>query len=271
MSEKKLGRIARRADARDLHMRAFLKKAEPAPPVRTSFWTKRAGFPLSTFGNQDYSDCTRAKQAAASLRMERIETRRTPTIAESEVLRVYLDMTDRFYGGGDTGAYEVDALSEWRRPDRTFRDTQGRPLTIDAFLRVDPSDQVEVRRALWLAGAHGIAVCFNLPTAWSNVEPPATWSVTAGQAFTGAWEPGSWGGHSMWARDYDEEGLWLVHTWGLPDQKVTWAAVAAYMDECHVVIDSMDYWRTRKPAAARALKLDAIKAAVNERSDTKIT
>lgn len=270
MTERKLGRKPRFADARDLNVSHFLMGALPAPPIKTAFWDTRAPFPLRTFGNDLYSDCTRAKQAAASLRMERIETRRTTSITDAEVERVYFAMTERLYGGGDVGAYEVDALSEWRRPDRTFKDASGRPLTIDAYLRVNPADQIEVRRSIWMAGSHGIAVCFNLPAAWQTVAPPFNWGTAADGSTTGAWEPGSWGGHSMWARDYDAVGLWVVHTWGLPDQRVTWAGVAAYMDEAHVVIDSIDYWRQHKPVAASALDLNKIVNAVNERSDTKI-
>ncbi len=269
---KRCGRLPRTADPRDLQFATFARKPAHlvALPEATRFWAHRASFPRRTFGNDEVGDCTRAKQAAAALRMERLETRRTPGISDEEVRRVYFDMTERLYGGGDSGAYESDALSEWRKPDRTFKDAQGRPLTIDAYMRLSPSNLQQVKQALFLAGAHGIAVCFNLPAAWQTEEPPGDWDLPAGQALTGDWQPGSWGGHSMWARDYDARGLWVVHTWGLPDQRVSWRAVSAYMDEAHVVIDSLDFWRKSKPAAARALDLGGLREAVNDLSSYPI-
>jgi hypothetical protein len=44
-------------------------------------------------------------------RFERIERRRTINLDDQEVIDKYLAMTSRLYGGGDTGAYEEDALS----------------------------------------------------------------------------------------------------------------------------------------------------------------
>jgi hypothetical protein len=74
----------------------------------------------------------------------------------------------------------------------------------------------------------------------------------------------------MTARDYDEVGIWLIHTWGLPDQLITWRAAAAYLEEAHLVIDSFDYWRTKKPTAIKVLDLAGIRTAVNKASSQKI-
>jgi hypothetical protein len=67
-------------------------------PRATNFWSRRSTFPIRTFGNTEHNDCTRAKQAIASMRMERIETTRTPRITDQEVIRVYQDMSERLYG-----------------------------------------------------------------------------------------------------------------------------------------------------------------------------
>lgn len=266
----RLGRLPRKSDTRALLLNRFAA-LDTKPPVRTRFWEPRSGFPLRIFGNDRYGCCTRASQAQEAMRFERIEQRRTVEITDDEVIRVYTEMSDRLYGGGDNGAFETDALDCWRRPEYTFKDTKGRALTIDSYLRINVSDLDELRRAIALSGAHGIKLCFNLPWAWANVSPPADWDVAPGGApLTGDYLPGSWGGHSMYARDYDEVGPWVVHTWGIPDQRVTWAAVAAYCDETHLVIDSFDYWRTKKPAAIKGLDLAGIRAAVNKISSRKI-
>lgn len=269
LSTKRLGRLPRKADPRDLHAQHFLRAA-PAPPPRTNFWPRRTAFPLRLFGNDQYGDCTKASEALASMRFERLETRRTPKITDEEVIRVYLAMTERLYGGGDTGAFELDALNEWRDPELTFKDTSGRPLTIDAHVRVDPSDPLALRQALAAAAAHGIKVCFALPLAWQGVIPPADWDCPETKNLTGVWLPGSWGGHSMFAEDYDEVGVWIPGTWGYPRQRVTWRAMAAYCDEAHIVIDSWDYWRAKKPEAAKLLDLVALRRAVNRVSRRKI-
>lgn len=272
LRDRRLGRLPRKADPRDLLFHRFARAPLPALPPRTNFWPKRRPFPLRTFGNTLYGDCTRASQALAAMRMERIETRHTPEIADEEVVRVYLDMTQRLYGGGDVGAFELDALSEWRKPELTFRDTRGRALTIDAFLRLDPADHEAIKQALYVAGAHGIKVCFALPLAWQSVVPPADWSVpTDTRNLTGQWLPGSWGGHSMFARDYDEVGVWVEHSWDLPAQRVTWPAMSAYCDEAYLVVDSWNYWKAKKPEAAALLDLAAVRHEVNRVSGRRIT
>lgn len=265
----RLGRLPRRSDVRALLLDRFIHPTG-APPARSRFWEPRAPFPLNTYGNTEIGDCTIASQAQEALRHERIEQRRTTEIPESEIRRVYFAMTERLYGGGDTGAYETDALNNWRDPALTFKDAKGRANTIDAYLRLNISDQDELRWALSIAGAHGIKACINLPWAFASIAPPAPWDIPEGQPLTGDWMPGSWGGHSMFWRDYDAVGPWMVHTWGMPDQQITWKAVAAYADEAHLVIDSYDYWRSKKPAAIKGLDLHAIRAAVNKQSRVKI-
>lgn len=266
---RQLGRLPSKSDTRALMFSRFASEPKVLPP-RTHFWPKRAAFPIRSFGNLRMGCCTRAKQAVAAMRMERLETRRTPEISDDEVIRVYREMSNRLYGGGDNGAYETDALSEWRKPELTFKDTKGRALTIDAFLRLNAADHTEIKSALVTAAAHGIEFCINLPLAFQRLDPPADWDIPDGQPLIGEWMPGSWGGHSMHGRDYDEIGLWFNHTWELPDQRITWRAMAAYVDEAHFVVDSYDYWRTQKPLAKKLLDLAGIRNAVNAVSSRKI-
>jgi hypothetical protein len=265
----RLGRLPVRSDTRALLFDDFIT-APATLPKATNFWRRRSGFPLRTFGNDKYGDCTRAKQAVAHMRIERLETRRTPEITDDEVVRVYVDMSNRLYGGGDNGAFETDALSEWRNPDLTFRDTKGRPLTIDAFLRLNPFNHDQLRAALVVAGPKGFPFCINLPYAFQSILPPADWDIPSDPGFQpiGAWMPGSWGGHSMWAFDYDEVGLWYDHTWALKPQRITWRAAAIYIDEAHSVIDSIDTWRKQRSLPSKTLK--AIAGAVNDVSVIKV-
>jgi hypothetical protein len=267
---KCLGRIQARSDPRTLMLRAFAPVLNKPPPAATRFWNRRAGFTDETWGNDQYGSCTVSKQCNMFRRFERLERKRTITIAGGEAVRVYLAMTQALYGGGDTGAYEEDALGRSRSPDTCLHDTDGHPLLIDAYVRVDAKDLDAVRWAVAMAAGHGVAICFNLPVAWSRVESPAPWDAPEGQPLTGDWEPGSWGGHSMWAIDYTRDGLIVEHTWGIPEQIVTWRGVAAFMDEAHVVIDSVDAWRKKPIVKSGGLDLAGIVKAVNRVSRVKI-
>lgn len=260
--EKRLGKAPRKIDPRNLQFAKYIKAV--ILPKATNFWKKRSPFPLRSFGNNEYGDCTRASQALLSMRMERLETKRTPQITDQEVIRVYLEMTQKLYGGGDTGAYELDALNEWRNPETTFKDTKGRPLTIDAFTQVNHNNIDEIKTALFLSKSHGIKMCFNLPLAWSRTW---NWDIPEGQELTRDYEPGSWGGHSMVARDYDSEGVFVPHSWGVPDGKVSWKGILAYCDEVYVVIDSVNAWKKK---VGDLLDIDALVEDVNNTSSTPI-
>lgn len=274
--ERRLGRLPARASRKSLLFSDFVSFLQI--PAVADYWTKKKPIPLRSYGNHQYGNCTRAKQAVAATRMERIEQRRLVDIADDEVIRVYVEMSNRRYGGGDNGAYEEDALSDWRKPDLTFRDTNGNPYTIDAFLRLNTANQRELKAAIAMTGARGIAVCFNLPQAWAASVSPGIWDVPpAGQPMVGPWMAGTWGGHSMWCHGYNEIGPIVDHTWDLPPQQVTWDGMAAYCDEAYVVFDSIDAWRKRtwgrrlvEGEAEVSINLGGIVEAVNGVSSQKL-
>jgi hypothetical protein len=264
----RLGRLPAKSSRKALLFRDFVKYLEL--PKKTNFWSRRAGIPLRSYGNTSAGSCTRSKQAVAATRMERLEQRRLIQITDEEVLRVYTEMSNELYGGGDNGAYETDALDMWRRPEKTFKDTSGRSYTIDAYLRLNHLDHDELKAAIALSGAKGIEVCFNLPWHWESMRPPLDWDAPAeGHPLIGEWMPGSWGGHSMHAHDYDEVGVWLDHTWDRERQRVTWRGMAAFCDEAHVVLDQVNAWRKQKSAAAK-LNVRAVVDAVNDVSSLRI-
>ncbi len=275
--DKRLGKLPAKASRLTLHLADYLRPGARAEvPEATNFWLRRADFSKDTYGNTNEGCCTIASQMHAQRRSERLEQKRTlgerEGFTEAECHRVYRAMTQRLYGGGDTGAYEEDALSNWRNPDLTFRDTKGRPYTIDAYVRVNPKSTDEIRTAMFLAGNHGLKICLNLPRMWASVVPPKTWDVRrrpdGSIDLTGDAMPGSWGGHSMFTEDYTRQGPILVHTWGLADQVITWDAVMAYADESHQVIDSVNAWKRR--GAGRLMRLNDLITDVNSVSSIKI-
>lgn len=287
--QKQLGKLPARGDPRTINFARFVDVAKV--PTAYDPWKRKAAFPARKFGNTEFGDCTIASQCNHMSRLERIESKRTPQIADEEAVRVYFDMTWRDYGDGksgaamppewrvrngpgDTGAYELDALNNWRKPDLTFRDTAGNPLTISAFAKVNQSDHEEVKTAIAVSGKFGIKLCLNLPLAFQRIDPPQPWDVPAGQALTGDWQPGTWGGHSLYADAYDKTGVRLVHSWYYAppyQQTLTWAAMAAYCDEMHWVLDSVDGWQKRTPQKlAAGVDLAGIIKKVNAISATKV-
>lgn len=271
---RRLGKLPARQSRRALLFSDFVKYSRV--PNRVSYWHSKPALPKRTFGNDAMGDCTRAKQAYAAMRMERLEQHKTIEITDDEIIRVYVDMSNRLYGGGDNGAYEEDALNEWRKADTTFRDTNGNPYTIDGFLKINHADQNEMRAAMALAQSRGIAICLNLPEAYADLNPPDVWGVPpAGTPLTGKWLPGSWGGHSMWSLgDFDSETVTVDDTWAFGPRKISWDGLAAYCDEAHMVIDSVDIWRKRQARQADptpvTLNVKEFVGAVNEVSTTKI-
>lgn len=267
-ADMRLGKLPAKSSLKALLFSDFVKpKAAPAPPSYDR-WKRMKAFPLSTFGNTVYGDCTLASQAHAAMRMEKLETGKLITIPEQSVIDSYLAMTERLYGGGDTGAYETDALDNFRREDLTFRSSTGHPITIDAYTKINQYDVNEVKLAIATTSGHGIKMCFNLPLAFSRMAVSGVWSVPKGQTLTGEWMPGSWGGHSTYIDSYSPAGVVHPTTWGMPDILITWEAVAAYCDESYWVIDSVDKWRKQK--IAPQINLNKLVDAVNQVSSVKI-
>lgn len=267
---RRLGRLPMKSTRKALMFSDFFKFLKL--PKSQTYWTTVKPIPLRTYGNDNHGCCTIAKQAVAATRMERLEQRKTIHVTDEEVLRVYYNMTTQLYGGGDTGAYEDDALNRWRNPDLTFRDDKGNPYTIDAYLRINAKNHDELRAALALAGAKGIAICLNLPAAWQQVDPPATWGIPEGQPLIGPWMPGTWGGHSLWGNGYTTEGLIPDHTWpNCPNNIVTWEACSTYLDEAHLVIDSVNAWKSiSKTNTAVRFDLSGVRDAVNAVSSIQL-
>ena len=277
--EKKLGKLPAKSNRKALLFKDFMDMSI-APPPTYNIWLHRAAFPSRMYGNDVYGDCTRASQAEASTRMERLETNATDYISDTEVIKAYFDMTWRHYGGGasgapmpaswatsgegDTGAYEEDALNDWRRPEYTFKDKNGHPLTIDAFTKVNQADQNAVRLAIYSTSGHGVKLCFNIPLAWAN--EPLNWGAPpVGTPLIGNWMPGSWGGHSTYGIAYSAAGV-EIRTWG-EKRIVSWEAFAIYCDEAYFVIDSIDAWRKKK---SPILNIPKLVEAVNDVSSYKI-
>lgn len=265
VAQVKLGKARAISHPKQLFLDKYLRKTIKAPK-KYDGWKRKAKFPVYNVGNTEFGNCTKASQALLAMRMERKEQRKTIIFPRESIVQSYFDLTAFHYGGGDTGAYELDALNSWRDANATFKDAKGRPHVIESFVRINHANIEEVKQAIVLSGAQGIKVCFQMPIAW--IDKQNVWDIPDGQQLVGEWEPWSWGGHSMMAAaTYDEEWLTLPSTWNMPDGKISWRAFAKYCDEAYVCIDSMNAWKKR---AGRSIDINAIRTDVNKASRIKI-
>lgn len=263
--DKRLGKSPAKSHPKMLSASNYLG-AEVIVPKKLNYWKKRKAIPILDYGNNEYGDCTIASQALLSFKMELQERRRLISIPKENIVQTYFNLSNRLYGGGDNGAYELDALGNWRNPDYTFRDSKGNPITIDAYTKVNHGIIHEVKKAIFLAPAKSVKVCFNLPIAWSTT---LTWDIPDGQQPIGNYLPGSWGGHSMVAAEgYDETWLYLNHTWQVPNGKISWKAFSIFCDESYMVIDSVNAWK--KKLSTKEFKASKLVSDVNSVSDNKI-
>lgn len=267
--QRKLGKVnAVKGSMKTLHLSSYAKAPLIIPEVYDYYKNKKP-IPIQDWGNNDNGDCTIASQGEGAQFMERQEQRKTVVIPKENIIETYYNMVERVYGvREDSGAYELDALNNWRNPDYTFKDSKGRPFTIDAYTKVNHSNISEVKKALYLSGAKGIKVCFALPWAWAN-SLDNVWDIPEGQKLTGDWTPYSWGGHSMWViSKWNKDWLWVPSSWNMPMGKISWRAFAIYADEAYMVVDSVNQWKKRLDK--KDFNLSKLVSDVNMVSDIKI-
>jgi hypothetical protein len=210
----------------------------PAPeaeaPVEFDYDEGKKAFPLDVWGNDANGDCVFVSEANGLVRLERAESRRTPAVNTDVVLGKYRTLTGSASPGDakDEGYVILDALSDWRHNGWTV----GRhDYKITAYGELDKNDGRELRRAIWLLG--GIYTGFGLPLYVSNLVRSGAkeWDVAGNGPEA---EPRSWGGHAMFAKRYDEGGIYFL-TWG-QEVYLTNAFIARYCDEAWAVVDALD-------------------------------
>jgi len=220
-----LGRNPSVHDARTLRMADYVRQLPASPPARD--WTQALPDDLGMMLNDQCGDC--AYVAPAHLIQVYTGNRgvmQTPT--DADVLSAYMAGTgyDPNKPETDGGASMLDVAKGWRSSGLYGHH-------IGAFVRVDASDQEEVRAAINLFG--GVYLGARMPLrAKQQLDAGAGWSVPGPLTTTDA--PDSWGGHAMACAQYDRQGPWLV-TWGRR-QRCTWQWWANYVDEVYAVLSA---------------------------------
>jgi hypothetical protein len=208
-------------------------------------------FPVSSWGNDEWSNCVKASQANQTLRLERTEHRRTPLILVPDVIQDYKNECAREFGHSpaspddqfDNGLVILYSLRNWRKLGwDVFLSAKAKSKTnqrIDLFGSLDKNNLYQLKAAARYM--RGIQFGFDLPLTAQQQTRDGVWDVVSGTA--PETNPGSWGGHCVYGKPkYDKRGMYVL-TWGR-EVLVTWAFIGRYSDEAWAVVDALDSTKT---------------------------
>lgn len=229
-----LGKQEYKYDPKTVIMGALLMApAEEEPPAKFDYDHGKKPFPLDPWGNDENGDCVFVSEANGLVRMERAESRRTIPVNTDVVLGKYRKLTGSQSPGDDKdeGYIILDAFSDWLHAGW---EVGSKTHKIHAYGELNKNDPRELRQAIWLLG--GIYVGVGLPLYVHDLvmSGQTTWDIQNGPEA----EPYSWGGHAMFAKRYDEDGIYFL-TWG-EEVYLTNAFIARYCDEAWAVVDALD-------------------------------
>ncbi len=183
-------------------------------------------FPARMYRNDQEGDCVIAAQANQLTRLEYDEQNVIIDFSDGEVHQQYREET----GGPDSGLDPIQSLNRWRNRGRT---AGGNLYFIRGWAQVPAQDQQQVQEAAVVG--RGLQVAVRLPiSAAHQMDRGEVWDLVSGPDG----QAGSWGGHQMYMKGYDAEGVYFW-TWKRI-QKATWRWLAAYSDFSALVIDAVD-------------------------------
>jgi len=206
-------------------------------PTTWDFDAHRAKLPLGLWGNDEYGNCVLVGRANHLVRNQRIETRRTLPITTPHVVNRYKEMTGTQSPGDDhdVGLVVIDALKDWRSGWQLQFGKKTTNYRITAFGSLDTLDREELRSAAWLL--NGVQFGLWLPdTAKDQWRKGQAWDDVGTNE--PAAQPGSWGGHLVYAKHFDPDGFYVI-TWG-EEHYVTNRFLARYCDEAWAVVDALE-------------------------------
>lgn len=243
----KLGKRAPRHDVRTAHMIDYLHRAKlPSIPASVDFFSG-APADLGMMRNDAIGDCGFAGQAHA-VQAWTLSRGHMVTLDDESIVTAYSGCTGYSESRPwfDPGVVLLDALKYWR----SYGIGSHR---ISAYMKVDAHNIAHVKTAIALFG--GVYTGAQLPLSAQKPAPSETWTGSK-HRLTGDDEPGSWGGHCMWASAYDDTSITYV-TWGAR-RKADWQWWLNYADECWVCLS--DDWVTAKDPAKSGFDLVSLQA-----------
>lgn len=187
----------------------------PPPTVQYSTALKQLG----AMANTTIGDCTCAAIGHA-IQLWTSRASSETVIPDDTIIDLYSRVSGYVRGdeNTDNGAVASEVLLYWYKNPIAGHALSG-------FASIRPGNRTSIRDAIYLFG-----VCY------LGVQLPLTaqhgdWILPEGQALTGDWERGSWGGHAIPACDYDQDTLTVI-SWGKL-VKVSWNWLDAFCDEAY--------------------------------------
>lgn len=222
-----LGKKAAANDHRDLIF-AHYDAGLPAPPPAVTLSAKVSQWPM--FFNDAIGDCAIACPAHEIECWSANARGQAALVKPASVLKAYEDVSgyrpadpnNPTTNDTDVGCVVNDVLNYWRRTG-----IGGDKIT--AFVRLDPTSDLELRQAIDLFG--GVYLGVQLPLS-AQGEIGRVWTVHRGASG----QAGSWGGHAINLVDYTSAGYTCV-TWGAL-QRMTRGFVHHYADEAFAVLSA---------------------------------
>jgi hypothetical protein len=230
----KLGRLKPKAKGPMLSLENYLLRKFPAAPSSIDYSARPMSCLNDVYGNDIAGCCV----VSAGFHVKSVlfaNSNKPIDFATPDVLNLY-----KFLSGwdgvedsiSDTGLDEVSFLNFWTTtglgPDQSTH-------KITSALRVDPTDQGEIKAAIWLF--QNVYLAASLCDEWVTPMPSKSgfvWDV--------AGPPNPENGHAFMSmayrpKDYTADGI-LIDTWGMLGL-LTWAAIAKYCAVYTVLADDI--------------------------------
>lgn len=227
----RLGKREYEHDERTLRIGELLAPAVFTIPHTWDFDLGRFTLPLGLWGNDKWQNSVIVARGNHLLRSERAATKVTLPLVEEQIIAKYKELSGAQEPGDehDQGLGMLTAMRDWRRGWQLGRHTH----TLAAYGELS-SDPFELRVASFLL--NGIQLGLALPmTALQQWQSDLAWDDTGHEDKDA--EPGSWGLHTVYAKHFDEHGIFAV-TWGC-EQYMTNRFLVRYCDERWAVIDDV--------------------------------
>jgi hypothetical protein len=248
---KKLGKVE---DPRTFQVRLLTTLSELTIPKAWGLGHSHPTVPM--FVNDRIGDCTIASNGHRVITQERASGQsREIQLTDSDIVKAYSAVTgyDPNTGRNDNGAYMLD-VANYMRKVGIGKEKDGTPHTVMAFAEIGVKEEYARAGAL-LFGGFWMGVWLPI-----SAQRQPVWTVPdAGPIGPG--EPGSWGGHAIYASGYDAEGIFF-YTWGRL-MKMTWEFFKVYVDEAYIFITE-DYLYRVKQTTPRGFDVARLEGYINE-------
>lgn len=209
-----------------LRLADYIDRATAQPPAAVS--RPHPGFSWGMLANDQLGDCVIAMVLHSIMSFHLDAGTTPPAFTDQDAISLYGICG---YKPGDPstdgGCDESAVMQAWE--NGLAQTSDGVSHTIAGTVAIDPTDLVEMRVGIDEFGAVSLGVALPV-TAQGQTE----WDVVGDPQKDPNSQPGSWGGHGIPAREYDQASFSVV-TWG-SEILETVLFHQTYMQEAHVVV-----------------------------------